>query len=248
MVDHRMTQEDVVDVIDALERAGVSVWVDGGWGVDALVGEETRPHADLDVALDRAQLESARSALESLGFRHDLGADLGLPARLVMRDARGRQIDVHPLLFDIEGDGWQQLSEDGREWGRYPAAELQASGTIGGRRVRCLSPALHVRLRFGHQWTERDERDLKLLVSRFADAPVPPPLWDASVRRERVGPGRRPRHEMEAEEVVALVEALERSGVRTWLDGGGVSTRFCADRCVRTTTSTSSSRSPTFRR
>jgi lincosamide nucleotidyltransferase A/C/D/E len=215
-----MTTEDVLEVLDALERARVCVWVDGGWAVDALVGEKTRPHADLDLALDRASLESASSALEGLGFRHDPGADPGLPARLVMRDERGRQVDLHPLVFDIAGDGWQQLSERGQAWGRYPAKHLQATGTIGARSVRCLSPALQVRFRLAHAWTERDGHDLKLLVSRFADVPVPPPLWDASVRRERVGPGRRPRHDMEAEEVVSLIEALERSGVRAWLEGG----------------------------
>ncbi len=86
--------------------------------------------------------------------------------------------------------------------------------------MRCLSAELQVRFRLAHEWTERDEHDLNLLVARFADVPVPPPFWEASGWRERVGPGRRPRHEMEAEEVVAIVEALERSGVRTWLDGG----------------------------
>jgi lincosamide nucleotidyltransferase A/C/D/E len=220
MLDHRMTQQDVLEVIDALEQAGVPVWVDGGWGVDALVGEETRPHADLDLALDRALLETARSALESLGFRHDPVADPGRPARLVMRDERGRQVDLHPLVFDVAGDGWQQLSGRGRAWGRYPAAHLQAVGTISGRSVRCLSAELQGRFRLAHEWTERDEHHLRVLVARFADVPVPPPLWDASLRRERVGPGRRPRHEMEAEEVVALIEALEQSAIQTWLDGG----------------------------
>lgn len=215
-----MTREDVLEVLDALEKAGVSMWVDGGWGVDALVGEETRPHTDLDLALDRALLEPARSALEALGFRHEPGADPGLPARLVMRDERGRQVDLHPLVFDVAGDGWQQLSERGRGWGRYPAAHLQAIGAIGDRRVRCLSAELQVRFRLTHEWTERDEHDLKLLVSRFTDVPVPPPFWDARARSDRVGPGRRPRHEMEVEEAVAIVEALERSGVRAWLDGG----------------------------
>jgi lincosamide nucleotidyltransferase A/C/D/E len=137
-----------------------------------------------------------------------------------LRDEGGRQVDLHPLVFDVAGEGWQQLSERGRAWGRYPAAHLQAVGTIGGRSVRCLSPELQVRFRLAHEWTERDERDLKLLVARFGDLPVPPPLWDTSMRSERVAPVRRPRHEMEAEEVVALVDSLGQSGARTWLDGG----------------------------
>jgi lincosamide nucleotidyltransferase A/C/D/E len=40
----RMTAADVIEVLQCLERAGVSVWIDGGWGVDALVGAQTREH------------------------------------------------------------------------------------------------------------------------------------------------------------------------------------------------------------
>jgi hypothetical protein len=35
---------DVVVVLDQLERAGLVVWLDGGWGVDALLGYRGRPH------------------------------------------------------------------------------------------------------------------------------------------------------------------------------------------------------------
>lgn len=34
-------------MIDQLTAAGIRVWVDGGWGVDALVGRQTRHHDDL---------------------------------------------------------------------------------------------------------------------------------------------------------------------------------------------------------
>jgi hypothetical protein len=40
---------EVVDVLERLDRAGVPVWLDGGWGVDALVGRQTRAHRDLDL-------------------------------------------------------------------------------------------------------------------------------------------------------------------------------------------------------
>jgi lincosamide nucleotidyltransferase A/C/D/E len=100
-----------------------------------------------------------------------------LPARLVLRDPRGRQVDFHPLVFDEAGNGWQQLSETGRAWGRYPAEDLQATGVIGGRRVRCLSAELQLRFRLTHEWTARDEHDLRLVVERFDVGLVPPPFW-----------------------------------------------------------------------
>src|SRR6266496_3049537 len=75
-----LTARDVIEVLDWLDAVGVAVWVDGGWGVDALVGEETRNHADLDLALDSNHLDVARRALEKRGFRHDGSREPGLPA------------------------------------------------------------------------------------------------------------------------------------------------------------------------
>jgi lincosamide nucleotidyltransferase A/C/D/E len=44
----RMTIEaaDVVEILGWLGAVSVDVWLDGGWGVDALVGEQTREHKD----------------------------------------------------------------------------------------------------------------------------------------------------------------------------------------------------------
>jgi len=39
--------EHVLEILTALH--GTDVWIGGGWGVDALVGEQTRPHGDLDL-------------------------------------------------------------------------------------------------------------------------------------------------------------------------------------------------------
>jgi lincosamide nucleotidyltransferase A/C/D/E len=46
--------KDVIDVLDALEAESVHHWVAGGWGVDILVGSQTRAHRDLDLAVDTA--------------------------------------------------------------------------------------------------------------------------------------------------------------------------------------------------
>lgn len=168
-----MTGPDVLDILAKLEAAGVGVWIDGGWGVDALIGEETRTHGDLDLALDRRQLSNAVRTLEAMGFTVDETARPGLPARLLMEDERGRQVDLHPLLFDAEGNGWQQLTDSEYSWGRYPAGDLNAWGVIGGREVRCLSAGLQYRFHLGYERSERDEHDLRLLAERFGVGPPP---------------------------------------------------------------------------
>jgi lincosamide nucleotidyltransferase A/C/D/E len=35
---------DASRIVGQLEAAGLVVWLDGGWGVDALLGRQTRPH------------------------------------------------------------------------------------------------------------------------------------------------------------------------------------------------------------
>ncbi len=46
-----MQAQDVLEIVHRLEGAGVVVWLDGGWGVDALLGRQTRPHDDVDVII-----------------------------------------------------------------------------------------------------------------------------------------------------------------------------------------------------
>ncbi len=65
---HVMTARDVLDTLDMLAPAAIPVWLDGGWGIDALVGYQTREHDDLDlvIALDKA--DAAREALAAGTF------------------------------------------------------------------------------------------------------------------------------------------------------------------------------------
>ena len=46
-----MTAPDVLGVLSRLDDARLTAWVDGGWGVDALLEETTRDHDDLDLAV-----------------------------------------------------------------------------------------------------------------------------------------------------------------------------------------------------
>jgi lincosamide nucleotidyltransferase A/C/D/E len=158
-----VTAYDVVEILDALE--GLRLWLDGGWGVDALLGQQTREHSDVDVAIDEAVLVDATQRLATLGFEHAVGLRPGLPARYVVRDARGRQVDFHVVTFDANGDGWQTLPDGTR--GAYPAPELGWDGEIAGRRVLCISPELQLRHHLGYQPAERDLHDMSELSRRY---------------------------------------------------------------------------------
>ena len=162
-------------VLDRLEGAGLLVWLDGGWGVDALLGRQTRPHRDLDLVIARDDLAAAQQTLAGAGFSRDATAVPGLPARLVLVHADGRQVDLHAVVFDRHGNGWQELGAE--SWGVYPAGGLTGTGEIARRPVRCLTPELQVRHHLGYPMGATDRHDLALLAGRFGVA-VPPGVAD----------------------------------------------------------------------
>ena len=63
-----MNEQDAVDLLEALKNRGIPVWVGGGWGVDALVGRQTRPHNDIDVYVENSNADAFVQVLASRGY------------------------------------------------------------------------------------------------------------------------------------------------------------------------------------
>ena len=167
-----MTADDVLAVVRALDHACLWFRLDGGWGVDALAGRETRSHDDLDLVLERKDAARAEAALQSLGYRYDRTAVPGLPARHVLRSRDGRQVDLHVVLRDAAGDAWQELG--GGAWGRYPAGGLAGRGLVGGIPVPCITVELQLSHHAGYPPRDVDRHDVAVLA-RLSGREVPPP-------------------------------------------------------------------------
>jgi lincosamide nucleotidyltransferase A/C/D/E len=159
-----MGAAEVVRLLDLFETAGVTVWLDGGWGVDALLERQTREHDDLDLVAELADVPVLIDVLAGAGYEVVAG---GSPKSFAAVDADGRQVDVHPVLFDEARGGGVYQMDDGREW-VYPAAGFYGSGSIAGRAGRCLSAEVQVLVHDGYELTEKDYRELFLLHERFA--------------------------------------------------------------------------------
>ncbi len=153
-----MPSDEVVRVLDRLEEEGLSVWLDGGWGVDALAGKQTRLHGDLDIAILLPEASEVTAVIKALGYSV---IEDEMPTRLDLRDHRDYRIDLHPITLDGKGNGLQQL-QDGT-FGTYTAEGLAGTGVINGRHVRCLSPALQLRFHRGYELADHDLHDIKLL-------------------------------------------------------------------------------------
>lgn len=151
-----MRGDQVVELLTRLEDVGPA-WVGGGWGVDALAGRPTRPHADLDLAVDEGHLAAMLEALTGLGFA--VAVDW-LPVRVEVAHPDGRRVDLHPLRFSADGSA-VQAGLDGAVF-RY-AADGFTTGVVDGREVRCLSAAQQLRFREGYDWRDVDHHDVALL-------------------------------------------------------------------------------------
>ena len=161
-----MDSSSLLAVIDLLQAEGIAVWLDGGWGVDALLGRQTREHDDLDVVVELDDASRMTELLTRLGYALVAGA---APKSFVMVDPRGLQVDVHPVTFDAEGRGVYEM-DDGNTW-VYPAEGFTGRGVVDGRPVRCLSPEVQVLVHSGYDLSDKDYRELYLLRERFGVEP-----------------------------------------------------------------------------
>ena len=159
----QMTSADVIDLYAALQNQGVKIWVDGGWGVDALLGEQTRSHGDLDIAIEQKDVPMLREFLEDRGYR-EIKPEIARPWNFVLGDASGREMDVHVIVLTEKGDGLYGPAEKGE---MYPAASLTGIGKIGGQTVRCISPEWAIQFHSGYELKEKDFRDVSALCAKF---------------------------------------------------------------------------------
>ncbi len=154
---HGTTAAEVVAIVDWLEKHHVVYQVNGGWAVDALVGRQTRAHRDLDLFLDEAALEAARSWLADRGYVPELD---WFPSRIEMR-CGSQRVDLHPLMLDVDGNGLQR-GLGGEVIFRHPAAE-RTTGFIDGRAVVVATAHRLRQLHAGYELRDVDLHDLALL-------------------------------------------------------------------------------------
>jgi lincosamide nucleotidyltransferase A/C/D/E len=158
-----MTSVDVLDFYRTMFAMGVEVWIDGGWGVDALLGEQTRFHKDLDIAIQERHVPLLLEVLLARRYA-EVKVEDARPWNFVLGDENGREIDVHVIVLDENGNGQYGPAENGE---MYPAASLTGSGLIEGQTVRCISAEWAVKFHSGYVPKEKDFRDVSALCEKF---------------------------------------------------------------------------------
>lgn len=158
-----MTPTDVIEIYSALAEYGIHIWIDGGWGVDALLGRQTRPHKDLDIVIEHRQVVQFEQSLVARGYRRTKG-EIERSFNFVLADEPGREIDVHVISLDAVGNGIYGPTENGL---MYPADSLTGTGMIHGFVVHCISAPWMVKFHSGYELTDKDYRDVSALCEKF---------------------------------------------------------------------------------
>ncbi len=62
------TARQVLQILQIFKDIQAHVWIAGGWGVDALIGKQTRAHNDVDIAFDIQDEEKIIKTFYQLGY------------------------------------------------------------------------------------------------------------------------------------------------------------------------------------
>lgn len=155
--------DDVLELYNTLQQLQIEIWIDGGWGVDALLGQQTREHQDLDIVIQKNHLATFSNLLMARGYSEQIQDD-SCAWNFVLGDKAGRRIDVHVISFDPHGNGIYGPAERGIF---YPAKTLTGEGQINGITVKFLTPEYQIESHTGYLLKEKDFKDVRNLCHAF---------------------------------------------------------------------------------
>jgi lincosamide nucleotidyltransferase A/C/D/E len=167
--------EDVISIYQFLLDNGIQVWLTGGWGIDALLGEQTRPHKDLDVIVLLDDVVRMRELLGRDSYRlkmlwsenrWDVDAQgVETATAFVLQDSEGREFDAHAMRLDDQGNGipaWAEAEEF-----VFTRQALAGEGTIAGVAVQCLTPEMQMLCHTGYALPDEHLSDLERLHEMY---------------------------------------------------------------------------------
>ena len=158
-----MRPQDVLLVLDALESHDVPYWVAGGWGVDILLGRQTRSHDDLDIVIGdySTNLPTALQSLVPLGygFSDAFERRTWMPRAVVVDDGAGRRVDLVSISWDLLESAFSQEDPTQDELEHLTFGH----GTIGNRTVPCLSGTVQLLYHSRFELTQEGRHDVALM-------------------------------------------------------------------------------------
>lgn len=163
-----MPPETARTLLAALQAHGATACVGGGWAVDALVGRQTRPHADLDVWVDARDTEGLFAAFAEQAVDRICPWPGDRPWNFVVHDGRSRRVDLH--LYETLDNGRLHYGSVNAPF-TFSTDDLSGRGQIAGMPVRCESPEFAMTNRAGYELRAIDRHDVAVLSEHFGLRP-----------------------------------------------------------------------------
>lgn len=152
-----VTLDDLKNVLDLIENTGIRYWLDGGWGVDVLAGEQTREHRDVDINFDSRYNDKLLQILKESGY--EIVTDQS-PVRVELHHPQLGYIDIHPFVLNNDGTAKQADLEGG--WYEFDA-DFFGNAIFNGRNIPCISARGQKIFHTGYELREVDKHDLKII-------------------------------------------------------------------------------------
>lgn len=153
------TKEDLMTVIRLLERAEITYWIDGGWGVDILAGKQTRTHRDIDVNFDAQYTEELLNILIEYGYTIDTDWK---PVRIELYSEKYGYLDIHPFILNEDGTSKQAALEGG--WYEFDK-DFFGSAVFEGKTIPCISVKGQKIFHSGYELRDKDRHDISIIES-----------------------------------------------------------------------------------
>ena len=170
-----VSAEDVLYIYRRLSDNGIQTWLTGGWGIDALLGEQTRPHKDMDALLSLDDMVRMGELFSEDGYnRKKIWSENAwvldrwgnkTATAFVLQDKAERQFDVHAMRLDENGNGvpaWTTLGDL-----VFMEKDLAGNGIIAGFPIKCITPKMQVTCHRGYELPDQHILDLQRLHERF---------------------------------------------------------------------------------
>lgn len=151
------TITELFQVLDLLESLDMQFWLDGGWGVDVLYGQQTRLHRDIDIDFDANYTDQLLDLLQERGYQIETN---WLPTRVELYSKELGYIDIHPFVLNADGTS-KQADLDGGWYEFQP--DYFGTAVFEGRSIPCISAKGQQVFHSGYDLREKDIHDLSII-------------------------------------------------------------------------------------
>ena len=148
---------DLFQVLDLLDNMKIQYWLDGGWGVDALYGKQTRTHRDIDIDFDAQYHDELLTLLQKKGYLIETDC---YPNRIELHSEKLGYIDIHPFVLNSDGTSKQADLNGG--WYEFQP-DFFGTAVLEGRTIPCISLKAQKVFHTGYELRDKDIHDLAIL-------------------------------------------------------------------------------------